>query len=255
MWGLLREAWEELVKSWLALVQCFLIPALLGLVLGQALSGMDIEQLGAEQKYYFALYISVVFIVIGLLMASGAVRWHRHVIAGEKTNWVPHLPDGKSFMYAAKLIFVIIAFGATNRIGDSIVMDLVMPIIGLFNGGAEDGIPNADLLKVMGRAASMLAYVFLLGPWMLRLPEGSLDPNFSGARKTWPNGGKRHYLQAFTVVSLASLAVNELQMYLGDDSSGALWWALVLASFFVSAVGLSLLTVAYRRNIKSVLTD
>jgi hypothetical protein len=242
MWELLKETWDELAKNWLTLLQCFWLPIPLTSALLYFL-----WPLPQEQFAYFAVYA----VLAALVWGNGAVCWHRHVISGDQVSWLPRIPDIKTLWYGIKLIFTVFVFGATGKVGESIARDLLMPIVGLLTGGMEIGVAVSNTIEVIVRVVSMLIYVLILGPWMLRLPEGSLDQDLRGARKQWPADGKRHYLQAFAAVSFAAWALSELERHLDQADSVALALVLVLPDLAVSALAFSLLTVAYRRNMKA----
>jgi hypothetical protein len=243
MWGLLKEAWDELAKSWLTFILCFWVPFLFCAVLG-GLIVATLPPAGTVQYSYIVFGTAICV----LLFASGAVCWHRHIITGEKTTWHPRIPFMKSFVYAAKIAVVMIVLGATIKVADSIVKDVLMPVFGLLNGGSESGMPGPRVLDAIIRAAGTFAFILILGPWMLSLPEGSLDFGLMGARKRWPKDGKRQYLQAVATIYLLLFALSELGQFVGDAD------LFILVDFLIStilfAMELSLLSVAYRRNLR-----
>jgi hypothetical protein len=214
MFGLLLESLNEIISRPLALLKTFWLTvvlyfAVLCLLLGGVVA--DIEAIGL-------MLVSMV-----LVASPGAVQWHRHVLTGESVRWFPRLPDLKSLAYAAKLCVTTIFVGMSQKIASSIAQDILLPVYGLATGGISPEEPANVALGVNLAEISIRVLAFLIfAGWMLSLPEGTLEPSMRGFRKSWPDGGKRHFFGALAV------------LYFGP----ALFWAITTWTFRNNACGL-----------------
>jgi hypothetical protein len=239
MIGLLRESWSEIANRASALLKCFWLAVFLECVVLALLFFGALAYLEA---------VAVLFVVLVLVVAPGAVRWHRHVIASEKVSWTPRLPGYVSLAYAAKLLAASVVYTIIRRFLDSVVNNLALPILGAALGSNAQSPPEL-ITWFATEVLTLLAFVLTLGTWLLRLPEGALDPSARGVSRQWPAQGKSEYEHALIAVYSAPLLVVFSVSLLAQ--ADRIWWNLmILASQIVSTVlGLSLLTVAYRRNL------
>jgi hypothetical protein len=240
MWLLLRESCGEIALRPIALLQCFWPTfALYCLILALVFAGVLAE--------YDALI--GLFVIFVLVTTPGVVRWHRHVIEDDKVSWLPRLPDQLSLAYLAKILAAFFVFTAIQKIGSSIAHDLALPIYGAIIGGRELHPFEWFLVPAFATFISIIAFVSIFGKWMLHLPEGALNPSNRGLRERWPPNGRSSFKRALGFVYLVPLLTTLVQTStLSDDSvtTALVDTAIGLAS---ALVGLSLLTVAYRKNI------
>jgi protein-S-isoprenylcysteine O-methyltransferase Ste14 len=96
---------------------------------------------------------------------------------------------------------------------------------------------------------SILAFLLIAG-WMLSLPEGTLEPSMRGFRKNWPDGGKVHFFGALAAVYFVPVVFFELMNWVYQDQTVWLISIYLGLTLVATVLGLSLLTVAYRRNLK-----
>jgi hypothetical protein len=242
MFGLLLEGLNEILSRPMALVKIFWLTVVLYTAsLASLLFGFVSER-----------EVIVVLLVLLILVASpGAVGWHRHILADEQLRWLPRPPDLKSLIYAAKLGFVSIFVGMSQKVASSIAQDILLPIYGLATGGVlpEDPANVTLALNVTEICIRILAFLLIAG-WMLSLPEGTLEPSMRGFRKKWPIGGKVDFFGALAVVYFAPVLVSELAAWPFPDQF--IWRGVIGTGLglIATVLGLSLLTVAYRRNVQ-----
>jgi hypothetical protein len=240
MLELLRESWDEVAKRQIALLKCFW----LSVVLYCAVLAMMF--MGYIDGLWAFAGLLVVFV---LTVTPGAVRWHRHVIVEDKVDWKPLLPNGLSLAYAAKLLAATFALAVIKKFIESIVNDLVMPIYGALLGPVAQP-PTAQLHSIISAILSLLVFVLIFGTWMLHLPEGALDSTTRGARKSWPPGHKRNYLKALATFYVVPVLVTSFAaQFFPDDMLRIL--IDVVAALICGILGLSLLSVTYRRNMNN----
>jgi hypothetical protein len=238
--GLLRESWNEIVNRPLAMLQCFWLSiALYCLALVLLYAGV----------IAFLEMIIVLLVVVILAVTPGAVRWHRHVISCEKTTWIPRLPDVLSLAYAVKVLAATLALSIVQKFASSVIEDLAMPVYFLLRGPTAQpiGENSASGLALM---ISLFAFVLIFGSWMLHLPEGALDPSARGMRKRWPPSGLQSFLLALSVVYLAPEALFFAVPYFAPDYTVGAIVMSICVSVFCMSLGLSLLTVTYRKNME-----
>jgi hypothetical protein len=198
----------------------------------------------AENEALFGLI--VIFVIVTI---PSVVRWHRHIISEEEFSWWPRLPDRLSLVYVAKLMAATFVFTAIQKIASSIANDLLLPTYGAVIGGRELLALEWLLAPAFGILIAVIAFVSIFGKWMLHLPEGTLDSSSRGLQRTWPPNGKRSFLSALSVVYLIPPLLTLVQENFLSDDFVTTALADTAVSVICALVGLSILTVAYRRNL------
>jgi hypothetical protein len=238
MIGLLCDAWNELARNWMVFVKC-----LWPLILVYALGGLLVLY-----RLTTPLGATVVMSVLSLIViALGAVAWHRHIILQEKTTWLPRMPDMLFFAYLGKILLLAMAFGVISKVTQSFVSDVFMPILGATTfGAAFVGIKFAPIASDL---MTIVLFVLAFGSLMLSFPEGALDADARGAGKTWPANGRRQFLQTLIFIYVFEIALRVAVEHLAFVHKYVLVFY-VIASHALMGLALSLLTVAYRRNLE-----
>jgi hypothetical protein len=237
---LLRESWTEVASRPLVLLQCFWpLVSLYGVVVLLAVAGAI-----SEHEAIVGLIVAV-----ALTVGSGAVRWHRHVIADEAVTWMPRIPDSRAVLYVLKLSGLAFAFTVIQKVATSIAWDLILPILGLPLAGQHPQFAEF-VVSVIAIVLPLFAFTLLLGTWMLNLPEGALGSTGFNVRKDWQHNGKTSYLLALSAVYIVPAIFDEaLPFFLATDGSGTqtivvLFFTICL-DLLAAALALSLLTVTY----------
>jgi hypothetical protein len=125
MFSLLSESLNEIFSRPMALLKTFWLTAVLYLAV------LLLFYAGIIALYEAA---TIWIVVIAFIVAPGAVKWHRHVLAEETVGWLPRLPDLKSISYAAKLCVVMVFIGMSQKVASSIAQDILLPFYGLATG-------------------------------------------------------------------------------------------------------------------------
>jgi hypothetical protein len=269
----LAELWTHktgfLKAFWPVVVLMPAVTILGGLVYYSFFSVSNLDQPLVDGELWITILVATVVIAFGV--APSAVRWHRLVIADENVRWLPQLPSVKLWGYTLKLIAVGLGFGAFSKIFESIWSDLLMPIMGLVLGPTWSGFDlkedfvsrvQAMPLKVIaatgfdivGIVSIYAVFVWVFGELILSLPEGAMDKALRGASTNWPPGGKRKFVGALLVLFAFPAVVGSIVMNLVLMGSSGAWRFLLvgpLTDLFCCIIGVTLLSVAYRRNLET----
>jgi hypothetical protein len=280
MWSLLKESifeialhWRDVFKTfWLTMV---FIPVIwIFIALLQSLRPSIAEQSSGSSSSYFLIICLIIF--FGVVLAPAAVKWHRTLIANEDATVKPVLPDRKSWIYLLLLSMFLVAFVIVNIFAKSAWGDLIIPIIGMFEYNAIKGSFAKSVLAyiiepykhglaapyveiAVGKVIGITIYVLIFARWFLSLPEKSLDIKLQGATKNWEHFAYRNFLGAMIFVQTIPFVLEAIQEYLSENLNN-LWgldttWLSILIitiNLFIALLGLTLLSVAYRRNLKNM---
>jgi hypothetical protein len=282
MWSLLKESVGEIALRWRDVCRIFwLTLALMPLIwivtsITQYWRISVFEQVDGyiASKFVPVAFLAFLVIVFGLGFAPAAVRWHRTLIADEIASAKLRLPDRKSWAYMLKLSIFSAAFFFVNVFAMSAWSDLIIPIIYMFEYNAVDGSFVKTVLAFMIEPQQQIpayaviaiskiivtaAYVLIFARWFLSLPEKSLDTNFQGATKSWQPFAYRKFLGALILVQSVPYILEAAEKYTSDHlydlrSFDALWLSMltIVVNLFIALLGLTLLSVAYRRNLNTV---
>ncbi len=243
MLGLLRESCCEVIRRPVALLKCFWLTVVLECVVFSLVLARLITPYEALVGMLFVLVVSI---------TPGAVMWHRHVIADQKASLLPRLPDLFSLAYLFKFAVATIVFSTIKKIASSLASDVILPLYGLAAGGVlpEDPTIVGLALAVLGEVIAVLAFVLIFGRLMLWLPEGTLDLAQRGFRETWSPQGRADFLSALGLVYVAPALISAFATWISPEELNWLWVVQLFSAIAATVVGLSLLTVAYRRNLQ-----
>jgi hypothetical protein len=278
MWSLLRESILVLAMRWCDVIKNFWLVTIL-LLISTAMVFLLVRFLYpiSEHALSFVPLLSclllLVIVVWGCGVAPAAVRWHRAVVSGEEINWIPAIPSRQAWSYALRLFVFGLGFVAIRKISGSVWNDIIVPLVFLYENGSQRGVLAWTLFATdikpmwfgnillsaraaIGQIIVSAIYLFLLGRLLLSLPEKSLDVVFQGARKSWTQHGYRKFFGAmlliYSVAKIFEFVNRYLAIYLinsdGLESTG-LWIIAVFVEGLSTVLALTLLSVAYRRNL------
>jgi hypothetical protein len=258
MWSLLKESVGEIALRWRDVCRIFwLTLALMPLIwivtsITQYWRISVFEQVDGyiASKFVPVAFLAFLVIVFGLGFAPAAVRWHRTLIADEIASAKLRLPDRKSWAYMLKLSIFSAAFFFVNVFAMSAWSDLIIPIIYMFEYNAVDGSFVKTVLAFMIEPQQQIpayaviaiskiivtaAYVLIFARWFLSLPG------------------------ALILVQSVPYILEAAEKYTSDHlydlrSFDALWLSMltIVVNLFIALLGLTLLSVAYRRNLNTV---
>ena len=204
-----------------------------------------------------AVLIVSLLVLFAVTIAPGVIRWHRALISNQATHWLPLVPAISAMQYTLLVALIFFLFVAISKIFGSLYQDLLMPIIGLFNGGTVipwifD--PDKNSAFQFGELVMSFVAAFILGRLYMRLPEIAVERSYKGARSTWTSSERWNFYFALGLIFLVTAVLDFVSNY---------WWVSIpeLAIYFVllpvvivlSSViwiaSITLLSIAYRRNL------
>jgi hypothetical protein len=281
MMSLLNESFREVINRWREVFKIFwptavLLPvAFLFFYLLVNPNQTYTEQNSAGDSW--AYLITGILLLIGILWGCGlgpaAVIWHRAVILKEPVTSNPKFPSRKSWTYIGKLLLITLPYFFYSGFMKVAWEDLIAPLLFggtyWFHSGTFDfyrfvdkmNSSNEEFLVLFvaptaGKLLVCFTYVLMVSRWYLALPETCLNPEQRGARLTWPPQGYREFtLAVFSVTGLPIIIENLVEYVQGylkaywEYDAYLLPVIIIFISVFCSLWGLTLLSIAYKRNL------
>lgn len=267
MLGLLNETITEMKSKPVDLFRCFwpsVALALASFLIAASFSDL-IRQFASESELEAnILMFMAVFAGGGLVFAAtiapGVIRWHRFLIADQPTSWLPPVPFKSTITYTLLAGSIGFLYVAIQKVFGSLYQDLLFPVVGLVTGSV--GLkaipwlldPSLNFLFQFADYVFGFLSAILLGRLYLRLPEISLEAPLRGARKAWTKKQKWAFYLALGTIFLSAFLMQRLDDAIWasiNDIASILFFlpVSIVFSLFFWAAGITLLSVAYRRNL------
>jgi hypothetical protein len=262
MRGLLAETVQEIISRPMDILRCFWLTTIFysaWLLLFFALfpGDTDVGSILELNGVVFVAFIVLLLVLFAITVAPGVIRWHRVLITNQPTHWLPLVPARSAILYTLLATLIFFLYVVISKILGSVYQDLLLPIIGFFNGGAVipwifDPYEN-PAFQVDELVMSFLA-ALVLGRLYMRLPEIAVEQSYKGARSTWTRSEKWRFYLALGLIFLIPVILDSASNFLwANIPEPAGYFVLLPVLMVLSSVcwiaSVTLLSVAYRHNL------
>jgi hypothetical protein len=262
MWGLLKETVQEIIGKPLDMAKCFWSSAIFAiswLTLIEVMPAAEVESASISKidGFVFAVVAIAMFALFALTVTPGVIRWHRLLITNQPSSWLPLAPMQSTLLYTMLVALTIFLFVAISKILGSLYQDLLLPIIGLLNVGADIPWLFVRLQNpfLFGEFSMTFVAAFILGRLYMRLPEIAVEQSHKGARSNWTKSERWNFYVAlgllFLIPTVSDFALNYFWPETLEQTGYLLLLLVQIAlATFCWIASITLMSVAYRRNLE-----